>query len=460
MSKKEITNVLPDVKEQYEELPYPLRNPKDEKAKFIVTGGAKIDYINQYCFKGKEDFNNFRVLVAGGGTGDAAIAWGELLLEKENSEVVYLDMSSKSMSIAQERAKIRKLDNITWVQDSLLNVKELDIGDFDFIDCSGVLHHLPDPDAGLKALKSVLNPNGSIAIMVYGKYGRSAIYIIQELMRMVNGDEQDPHKKIKNTKKILQNLPSHNLFNILQGLKVWNYGDTKYDAGIFDLFLHTQDRSYTILEVHDWLERCELKMVGEPGERYTAKQYMPETFIKDKKLLEEIKKKPLKIQQAIAEAMSTSLAKHIFYCTHENRENTEAKVTDTDMVLTKGISYLTKSVDFDELANISLQRRETFTVTYDIEPIRHEVMVPHGKYIVSLLRHIDGERTVEEVIEAVKNSSKWKDKTVNEELLMEELQLLLTSFNRAGILYLRHKSVPKYKTMEESVKRVQALYKK
>jgi len=457
MSKKELTNVLSNVKEQYEELPYPARDPKDEKARVLMTLGAFAPKINQHCFNAKQDFNNFRVLVAGGGTGDAAIAWAEQLLEKENSEVIYVDMSSKSMSIAQERAKIRKLNNITWINDSLLNVKELNIGEFDFIDCSGVLHHLADPDAGLKALKSVLKPEGSMAIMVYAKYGRSAIYIIQELMRIVNGDEQDPHAKIENAKKILESNPSYNLFNILQGLKLWNYNDIKSDAGIYDLFLHSQDRAYTILEVHDWLERCGLKMIGEPGARYEAKQYLPETYIKDKNLLEQIKQKPLKIQHAIAEAMSTNISKHSFFCTHEERENTEASIYDDDMVLSKGLLRID---DFNELANIALQQRETVTITYNNAPMKPDIEIPHGKYIPSLLKQIDGERTVKEVIEAVKNSPKWKDKKIDEKLIMEELEILLKSFNRAGIMYLRHKSVPDYRSLTEYAIRVSKMYKK
>ena len=31
---------------------------------------------------------------------------------------------------------------------------------FDLIVCTGVLHHLADPDAGLRALRSVLKPDG------------------------------------------------------------------------------------------------------------------------------------------------------------------------------------------------------------------------------------------------------------------------------------------------------------
>ncbi len=456
MSKK-IDNLLPKVREQYEELPYPLRNPQDEKKIIRITNSAILGDVNQRCFNGKQTFENYRVLVAGGGTGDAAIALGEVLYDKKNSSITYLDMSETSSKIAKERAKVRKLENITWIHDSLLNLPNMDIEKFDFIDCTGVLHHLEDPDAGLKALKSVLKPNGAMFIMVYAPYGRSAIYIMQELMRMVNGDEKNQHKQIKNTKTILSSLPSYNLFNILRGVKVWNANDTNYDAGIFDLFLHTQDRAYSILEAHDWLERCGLKIIGDPGYSYEQKEFIPEYYIKDKKLLAKIKEYPLKIQQAIGEAMSTKISKQVLFATHENRDDTEAKITDDDMVISKSTSNL---FDFEELTNIALQRREAFILSVEKHPMKPKIEIPAGKYIASLLKQIDGERTVKEIIEAVKNSPKYKGKTIDEELIMEELDILMTSLRRGNVAFLRHTSVAPYRTTLEMQQRVVDMYKK
>lgn len=52
---------------------------------------------------------------------------------------------------------------------------------FDIIMCSGVLHHLPNPLAGLKQLKSMLKPLGVIKLMVYGKYGRAGLKDVREV---------------------------------------------------------------------------------------------------------------------------------------------------------------------------------------------------------------------------------------------------------------------------------------
>jgi 2-polyprenyl-3-methyl-5-hydroxy-6-metoxy-1,4-benzoquinol methylase len=64
------------------------------------------------------------------------------------AEIIYLDLSSASLDIARARAAARRLENITFIQASLYELPERDLGKFDYIDCCGVLHHLPDPVAG------------------------------------------------------------------------------------------------------------------------------------------------------------------------------------------------------------------------------------------------------------------------------------------------------------------------
>ena len=47
----------------------------------------------------------------------------------------------------------------------------------------GVLHHLENPKLGLNVLKNVLKDDGFMSIMVYGKYGRTGVYQMQDLMK-------------------------------------------------------------------------------------------------------------------------------------------------------------------------------------------------------------------------------------------------------------------------------------
>jgi ubiquinone/menaquinone biosynthesis C-methylase UbiE len=87
--------------------------------------------INHYCYRGRRDFRKgFRVLIAGGGTGDALIYLAEQLRETD-ARLVYLDISEASMAIAKKRAEIRNLDRIEWVSGSILDLPRLGLGPFD-----------------------------------------------------------------------------------------------------------------------------------------------------------------------------------------------------------------------------------------------------------------------------------------------------------------------------------------
>jgi ubiquinone/menaquinone biosynthesis C-methylase UbiE len=150
------TNYLSDVKAQYEALPYPPCDPEDDQRRLMRTWLDSLAMINHYCFKGRETFTNgFRVLVAGAGTGDSTIYLAEQLRHTD-ARIVHLDLSGASLAIAKRRAQIRGLANIEWLQQSLLDLPALGLDKFDYINCSGVLHHLAVPDAGLRALRSVL----------------------------------------------------------------------------------------------------------------------------------------------------------------------------------------------------------------------------------------------------------------------------------------------------------------
>ena len=89
------------------------------------------------------------------------------------------------MAIARARAEARGLDNIVWRLRSLLDLPGSGLGPFDYIDCCGVLHHLPDPAAGLRALLSVLAPGGGMGLMVYAPHGRTGVYMLQDALRLL-----------------------------------------------------------------------------------------------------------------------------------------------------------------------------------------------------------------------------------------------------------------------------------
>ncbi len=90
-----------NVRAQYEEYPFPLRDPRDESRRLVVAEQESLGKLNHFCFGGRQGFGGgFRVLVAGGGTGDHTIFLAEQL-RNYDARVTYVDISRSSMEIAR-----------------------------------------------------------------------------------------------------------------------------------------------------------------------------------------------------------------------------------------------------------------------------------------------------------------------------------------------------------------------
>ncbi|HTU80719.1 MAG TPA: class I SAM-dependent methyltransferase [Candidatus Acidoferrales bacterium] len=189
-----------------------------------------------------------RILVAGCGTVQAAhyaVRW-------PNASVLGVDVSAESVAFTRELKERHALDNLEAVVRSLEDAGELG-GTFDWIVCTGVLHHLPDPDAGLRALRAVLAPGGAMHVMVYAPYGRAGIYMLQEYCRRLGIGASDA--EIDELAAALRTLPEdHPIVPLLRESP--DFGDV---AGMADALLNPQDRAYTAGQLADLLARNGLR---------------------------------------------------------------------------------------------------------------------------------------------------------------------------------------------------------
>ncbi len=294
---------MDSVREQYESLPYPARNPDDERNRLLRTWLDDLPMINHYGFAGSQSFRNgFRALVAGGGTGDATIFLAEQLRDT-GAEVVHLDLSEASLEIARKRAEVRGLANIRFMRESLLDLPQLNLGTFNYVNCVGVLHHLQDPDAGMRALLDVLAEDGVLGIMVYALYGRTGVYQAQQLMKFVNDPALDRNDRIANTRQIIGALPKSSWFKRGEDL----YNDHRHgDAGLYDLLLHSQDRAYTVGELYEWLVDRHGLHIELTDVNAGRSAYLPAMLMgpRPPAVLESIRKMPERRQYEIAELLS------------------------------------------------------------------------------------------------------------------------------------------------------------
>ena len=246
--------VTETIDRRYETLPYPPRNSNDDKRMLRLTSLDNLMTINQYCYAGRRNFDkSFRMLVAGGGTGDSLVFLAVQAASLPNAEIVYLDSNRESMNIAQERirnqAKRLALPNaetmIDWRIGSLNDLQGMDLGRFDYVNFGGMSNHSGDTPDVLRKLAGVLNDDGAIGITVHGQLGRTSICQIREMMKIINRDVADPEKKIYNTNLLLGNLPSSNPHR-KNGR--WLSCDP---IEVYDLYLRETDRSLTFQEIVD-----------------------------------------------------------------------------------------------------------------------------------------------------------------------------------------------------------------
>jgi SAM-dependent methyltransferase len=421
------------VRAQYEMLPYPPVNPEDDRHRLARTWLDDLPMINHYCFAGRQSFaNGFRALVAGGGTGDGTIFLAEQLRHTD-ARIVHLDFSGASIDIARKRAAIRGLSNIEWIHDSLLNLPSLGLAPFDYINSIGVLHHLPDPDAGLRALKSVLKYDGALGLMLYGKIGRTGIYQMQELMRAINAGETRLEDELANARAVMSVLPATNWFK--RGEDLWR-GDMNTDADLYDIVLHSQDRAYTVEEIFAWLGDGHGFNIDFSAVNRGRSAYQPAVALGPNRspLLAQIERQSLRRQYAIAELISGRIMTHVFYATLSPA--CRAAYGDAEMVPFFAHEPLTGPM----VAGIFQQSRgKPFLLNH--QHVGLSLMVQPGRYAPEIFMHIDGQRSFQEIFDRVRRDPAHRQAPPSNTRLFDDFRENFDVLNAIERILLRHRSV-------------------
>ena len=430
------TNSAANVRAQYEAYPFPLRDPRDESRRLVVAEQECLGKLNHFCFGGRQGFGDgFRVLVAGGGTGDHTIFLAEQLRDYD-ARVTYIDFSRSSMEIAKDRARVRNLKNIEWHHSSILDIASLDLSPFDLISCTGVLHHLPEPERGLEALRSVLAPGGAMSLMLYGRLGRLPVYAAQELMRLINEGVDGPSLKTHHARAIVQSLPRTNWLMRGNDPRQVFKDFVDDESNLNDVLLHEQDRAYSVLDIYDFLSRSNLELIeftsfhGDPPcFRY---MYDPMMWISDPALRSHVADLPRPRQQAIAEAMHCMVSCHGFYAAPETQGRI-ASPDDLDMV-----PFFLYFDSHDLAQHFRNAAGRECGLNYRHGTVKFEV----GRHSADLIAGIDGSRSIGELIEAVRQSG---GNTVTQSQLWQDFMDFYRPLNSLDILLLRHRSVAQFR---------------
>jgi SAM-dependent methyltransferase len=235
------------VRDFYDHYPYPQPIDSLEKYRKIWQDPQRRRADFHLSWPTRSFREDYSLFVAGCGTSQAAkhaIRW-------PTTQVTAIDVSATSVRCTENLKEKYNLQNLQIYELPLERVQELGAS-FDQIVCTGVLHHLADPDSGLRALRGVLKQDGAMHLMVYATYGRSGIYMLQEFckrtgIRSTDGD-------IRDLMVALRALPpGHPLQNLLR-----DSPDFQHEGAVADALLHPQDRSYSVPQLFDFLERAQL----------------------------------------------------------------------------------------------------------------------------------------------------------------------------------------------------------
>jgi SAM-dependent methyltransferase len=232
----------------YERHPYPP--PVDDLDRYRRQWTDERRRADACLFWPAEPYRDDRsILVAGCGTSQAA----KVALRWPRAHVTGIDVSATSIEETEKLKRRHRLENLELQQLPLERATEMGRS-FEHVICTGVLHHLPDPDRGLRALHDVLMPNGAMHLMVYAPYGRAGVYLLQDYCRRLGiGTTAAEIRELAASLRALP--PDHPLTPLLRKAP-----DFRDEAGVADALLHPQDRAYSVPQLLDFLSAAGLEL--------------------------------------------------------------------------------------------------------------------------------------------------------------------------------------------------------
>lgn len=378
---------LAPVQRQYEVLPYPHRDPEREMEMLRQPTLCELPRIQALAWGRPRDLATLRVLDAGCGTGDNTVFLAEQL-RGTGAEIVALDFSEAALEINRARLGVRGLDGVTHVHAAIEDAPALGLGEFDVVICTGVLHHLESPTEGLNALRSMLRPDGVMALMVYARYGREPVYLMQSLLQRLAPSTLAPEQRLRILKQTLQGLPQQS--RAVRGLldpPFFRAEIANSDAGAYDLLLHTQDRPYTVPEVYDWMAVAGMRVLDWAVPRH----YDPSTYLAG---VNAGGMSPAD-RAATAELMHGGMTKHEFFAERSDAPERARIALDDPNAVPVWCSY-----DFPAVVRGAFAQPKIgpeFRCTFGLE---REVSVPAGPLGRHFLGAVDGVAAVGEILSA------------------------------------------------------------
>jgi len=297
----------------YESRPYPAPIGNLDRHRDLYRNPDRRRALSLLLWPTEKPRTNREILVAGCGTSQAAIH----ALREPDARVTAIDISETSLRYTRDLQRKYRLRNLDLHRLAIEQVAELGQM-FDQIVCTGVLHHLREPDIGLRSLRNVLAPNGAMHLMVYATYGRAGIYMMQEYCRLLGvGATEAELSDLGTTIGALS--ADHPIAGVARRAK-----DFRHPNALADALLHPQDRAYTVPQLYAWLDRCGLSF----GRWFEQAPYLPQCgAIASSPHAARLLSLSPQMQHAAVELLRGTMTKHNFIAFRDDRLGESQPIT-------------------------------------------------------------------------------------------------------------------------------------
>ena len=361
------------VAQQYQKWTYP--EPIQNLETWLTSNWQWFDpsHAHRILWPDRPLKSDLDILIAGCGTNQAAV----FAYTNRAAKVVAIDVSQTSLDHVKFLKDKYALKNL---ETHLLPIEEVGtLGQtFDLVVSTGVLHHMDQPKAGMKALADVLRPDGVAAIMLYARYGRIGVELMQAVFRDM-GLRQD-EESLAMVRAAVQSL--HNTHPLMGYLQI--APDLDFDAGLVDTFLHGRDRSYTVEDCLDLVDSAGLVF----QDWFLKTPYYPRTltepgnqFFAAVNQLEQAK------MWSVMERLNTLNGCHFFLATHRDRPEGSYRLDFSSP----------RALDYVPLFRLraGIQGQEVYRPGWQIQ------LDPTH---LAFIQHLDGERSIREIAGRVARS--------------------------------------------------------
>jgi SAM-dependent methyltransferase len=301
------------VRDFYERMPYPapLKSLDEHRDLYKNRDRRRAEF--HLIWPAKQPRGDQEILVAGCGTSQAA----RYALREPGARITAIDVSDTSLRHTRDLQRKYNLENLELHQHPIERVRELGRS-FDLVVCTGVLHHLADPDCGLRALHDVLRPSGAMRLMVYARYGRAGIYMMQEYCRLLEIDTSAA--ELQSLGAALKTLTAdHPISGLLRRSK-----DFWRPEAMADALLHPQDRAYSVPEIYAWLDRCDMSF----GRWIEQASYLAQCgILASSPHALRLAELPSRLQHAAVELVRGTMVSHSFIAYRDNSAVESQRIT-------------------------------------------------------------------------------------------------------------------------------------